>query len=308
MSERSPPRERYATAQERLLEQVDGTLTSEFVEIDDPVESVHYLHSEGDGRPVIMLHGVASPAALFVPLMAELDGIGPVYALDRPGRGLSDPYLHTKGDVRPFTVETLDNFLQAIGAESVNLIASSFGGFQAFTYALNRGPKVEQISFVGSPAGLSKSLPVPFRLMGVKVVNRLMFRLTAAEDIDDVRETMASINVEDPSELSDELLEVILTNGQIPEHAASLKSLFETTAGLRGVSDYMLVHDEVDRLDVPLQFLWGTDDYFYDPSVGRELFGHREHVEFHELEGLGHTPWLEPGNDIADRISSFLTD
>lgn len=141
--------------------------------------------------------------------------------------------------------------------------------------------------------------------MGVKLVNRLMFRLSAAEDIDDVKETMESINVEDPSALSDELLEVILANGQIPEQAKSVKSLFETTAGLRGVSKHMLVRDEINRLDVPMQFLWGTEDYFYDPTVGRDVLGHRDNVEFEVLEGLGHTPWLEPENDVANRIEQF---
>lgn len=307
MSE-SSPRERFAQAQERLLAEYDRDITSEFAEIGTPVETVHYLHTEGDGRPVVMLPGVASPAALFVPLLAAVDDIGPMYALERPGRGLSDPYYHSKGDVRPFTVELLDGFLEAIEADSVDIIASSFGGFQAFAYALDRRSKVERISFVGSPAGLSKSLPVPFRLLGVKVINRLMFRLVAPESIEDVRDSMATMNVEDPADLSDELLEVILRNGQIPEHAKSLKTLFETTAGLRGVSEYMLVRDELDRLELPMQFLWGSEDYFYEPTVGEDLLGHRDNVEFEELEGLGHTPWLEPENEVASGIESFLGD
>lgn len=299
------PRERFVEAQERLLERYDMTGASSFVTIEDPVEEVHYL-SAGQGSPVVLLPGVASPAALFVPLMAELTEVGSLYAIDRPGRALSDPYYHEKGDVRAFTRATLDNFLEAIHAETVDLVASSFGGFQAMAYALDRPDRIDRISFVGSPAGLTKNIAISFRLLGVRGINRLMFRMIANDTIEETRESMEALNVTDASGLSDELLDVILRGGQLPEQAASLKTLFETTSGLRGVSKHMLVRDEIDRLEGPLQFVWGSEDYFYDPSLGRELFGHREDVTFEVLEGHGHTPWLEPDNDVAERIAAFF--
>lgn len=305
MTEPGIPRERFAKAQSHLLARYDLDGASNFTTIDSPVDTIHHL-TVGEGSPIVFLPGVASPAALFVPLMAELTNLGTLHAIDRPGRGLSDPYTHEKGDVRRFTVEMLDGFLDGIGADTVDLVASSFGGFQAFAYTLDRPDRVRRISLVGSPAGLTRDLPIPFRLLGVKLLNRMMFRLVAADSVEDVRETMERINVTDASELDEELLKAILTAGAIPEQNRSLRTLFETTAGIRGVSKHMLVRDEVDALEHPMQFLWGTEDYFYPPSLGRELFGGHNTIEFVELGGAGHTPWLEPGNDVAEHIRTFL--
>lgn len=300
------PRARFEHAQEQLMEHhgLDGT--SRFVTTEQPVERMHYLHA-GEGRPVLLLHGVASPAALFVPLMAELQEAFELYAVDRPGRGLSDPYRHRKGEIRHFTVEFIDAFLDAIGHEQVDIIASSFGGFQAIAYALERPDSVGKLSFVGSTAGLTKDIAIPMRLLGVKVINRLMFRLTRASSTDDVLTSMERLNVEDGSALSEWMLICILAGSQIPEQHRSLRSLFETTSGIRGVSKHMIVRDEFTTLSHPIQFLWGSEDYFYDPQLGRSVTASMENVEFHELDGLGHTPWLEPENDVAARIEAFLS-
>ncbi|MFW6152912.1 MAG: alpha/beta fold hydrolase [Halobacteriota archaeon] len=298
---------RFERAQARLIDHHDLDASSRFETVDEPVERIHYLHA-GSGTPVVFLPGVASPAALFVPLMAGFEGEFELFAPDRPGRGLSDPYTHRKGDIRAFTRTFLDAFLDAIGVDEVAFVASSFGGFQAFAYALDRPARVDRISFVGSPAGLSRSLPIPYRLLGVKLINRLMFRLIRADTIDDVRRSMAQINVEDPDALSEPMLETILYAGQLPDRSRSLRTLFETTAGIRGMSKHMLVRDEVDELTQPLQFVWGSEDYFYPPELGREATASLEAVEFHELEGHGHTPWLEPENAVGDFVSDFLSD
>lgn len=305
MTASTDARSRFVEAQDSLLERYDLAGASSFVDIEGPVDTVHVLEA-GEGEPTLLLSGVASPAALFVPLLAELADDRRLIAVDRPGRGLSDPYRHTSGDVRPFTMDTIDGVLDACGLETVDLIGSSFGGFQALAYALDRPDRVGRISLVGSAAGLTRSLPLSFRLLGVKGINRLLFRLSADETTDDVRETMASMNVEDPSALDDALLEVILAGGQLPEQRRSLKTLFETTAGIRGVSPHMLVFDELQELASPVQFLWGSEDFFYEPAVGREAADRIEEAEFIELPGHGHTPWLEPDNDVAEYIRDFV--
>lgn len=299
------PRARFENAQEQLIEHHGLDAESRFVEVDRPVDRMHYLHA-GDGNPVLFLPGLASPAALFVPLMAELEDLFELFAVDRPGRGLSDPYIHQKGEIRDFTTEFIDGFLDGLDLDTVDIIASSFGGFQAISYTLDRPERVGRISFVGSVGGLTRELPIPFRLMGVKGINRLMFRLMSADSTEDVRASMERINVVDSSALSEWLLVCILTGSQIPEHQRSFKSLIQTTAGIRGTSKTMIVRDEVDELTQPLQFLWGTEDHFFDPSLGREVTASMSNVEFHELEGLGHTPWLEPENNVAELVEEFL--
>lgn len=307
MSDDATPRDRLAAAQRRLVDHHDLDASSHFVDIGAPVSTVHHL-TAGSGQPTVLVPGVASPAALFVPLLADLDDHLDLYAIDRPGRGLSDPYTHQAGEIRAFTRQLFDAYLDAIGLDSVHLIGSSFGGFQSLAYAIDRPDRVEQISLVGAPAGLTRDLPWSFRLLGVPLVNRLLLRLSSDDTLEDVRETMASLNVEDTGSLSEPLLATILAAGQIPEQAHSLRSLFEATAGLRGTSRDMVLRDELGHIDAPVQFVWGTEDFFYPPSVGRAVLDAVDDATFVELEGHGHTPWLEPDNAVGDHLVSFLTD
>lgn len=306
MTEADDPRERLEAAQQRLIEHNGLDATSAFVDIGAPVSTVHHLHA-GDGPPTVLVPGVASPAALFVPLMAELDDDLELYAVDRPGRGLSDPYSHSKGEIRAFTRRLLDAYLDAIGHDSVHLIGSSFGGFQSLAYAIDRPDRVDRISLVGSPAGLTRDLPLSFRLLGVKGINRVLLRLSSDDSVEEVRDTMASMNVENPSALSEPLLECILEAGNIPEQARSLRTLFESTAGLRGTSSDMVLRDELVHLESSVQFVWGSEDFFYPPSVGREVTDRIPSVEFNELSGHGHTPWLEPDSSVHELVASYLT-
>ncbi len=64
--------------------------------------------------------------------------------------------------------------------------------------------------------------------------------------------------------------------------------------------------NEIARIDRPTQFVWGTEDAFYPPAVGRPVTEKMSHAEFHELPGYGHTPWLEPNDDAVTLVREFL--
>lgn len=302
------PEERYRRAQGRLIDRHELDATSRFATLDDgPVETVHYLEA-GDGPPVLCLHGVGVTAATFVPLLADLADRFRVFALDRPGRGLSDPFDHAGGDIRAFNRRLLDAFLASVGLDRVSIVGNSFGGFQTLAYAIDRPDAVESIALVGAPAGLTRDLPVPYRLLGVPFINRLMFRLTRADSIEDVRAQVSPILVLDDAAIDDDLLACLFEAGRMPERQRSLRSLLQATAGVRGVAPEMVVRDELDGLSTPTQFVWGAGDYFYEPAVGRPVAAAMPDARFEELADHGHVPWLEPRNDVADIVASFLDE
>lgn len=299
------PRVAYTAAQHGLLDTYGLEDASNHVTIGRPVEEVHYLQA-GSGPPAVLLHGVGVSATTFVPLMAELSDSATCYAIDRPGRGLSDPYTHEKGDVRRFNRRVVDRVLDELDLEAVTLIANSFGGFQALAYALDRPDRVDRLVLLGAPAGLTRDLPWSYRLLGVKLINNLMFRLAEADSPADLRDNLSPLLVLDQSALDDELVETLYYADEMPRQRASLKSLVETTAGIRGVTSDMVVRDEVTELATPTLFVWGEGDFFYDPDVGRPVAKAMADAEFVTLGDHGHAPWLEPDNRVDDLVTEFL--
>jgi len=74
---------------------------------------------------------------------------------------------------------------------------------------------------------------------------------------------------------------------------------------MRAVTD---LREEIVDLERPAMFVWGSADYYWDPEVGRTAARRMPDAAFHELADHGHTPWLEPGNEAALRVRSFLDD
>ena len=81
----SEPERQYAACQ------IDLAVDARTVETDS-AGRVHYLVA-GDpaGEPVVLLHGVSTTAATWLPLVGALTDRYRIYIPDRPGRGLSAP-------------------------------------------------------------------------------------------------------------------------------------------------------------------------------------------------------------------------
>ena len=81
----------FAERQEALLEFYDLPARSRYLDIERPQMRVHLLEA-GEGEPLVLIHGGDGEGALWAPLMTELEDDFRLYALDRPGCGLSDPF------------------------------------------------------------------------------------------------------------------------------------------------------------------------------------------------------------------------
>ena len=84
----------FEQAQRRLMRRYQVEASSRFIDIDGPVRRAHVLEW-GSGPPVLLVHGGGSFAGPWAPLMAQLVGYR-LIAIDRPGHGLSDPFVYQK--------------------------------------------------------------------------------------------------------------------------------------------------------------------------------------------------------------------
>lgn len=104
-----------------------------YIEIDGG-HKIHVVEA-GTGPPVVMLHSTGTAAYTYLPLLERLEDVRAI-APDRPGSGLSDPFDIGHKGYRDWTVEVMDQILDALGVDQISLAGASGGGVWAIWYAL----------------------------------------------------------------------------------------------------------------------------------------------------------------------------
>ena len=89
----------FLELQGKLLDFYHVNATSRFVELKRPAMRAHVLEA-GAGEPVVLFHGGDGEAVNWAPLLRPLQDTMHVFAVDRPGFGLSDAFDYRTTDVR----------------------------------------------------------------------------------------------------------------------------------------------------------------------------------------------------------------
>lgn len=125
-----------------------------------------YLLVGGEGTPSrILIHGGLADGSVWAPIAGLLDGR--IVVADRPGHGLSFRVDYRNvDDFRGAAAEWMRDVTDGLGEERVDLVGNSMGGFFAIAFAAAYPERVRRMTLIGYPAGLSKEVPLWFRLWG----------------------------------------------------------------------------------------------------------------------------------------------
>lgn len=295
----------YVDALSEVCDHYGVDAESRFVTLPDPASEVHYL-TAGEGPALLLLHGLGATATCWVPMLDALTDRFTVYVPDRPGRGLSTAVDYRETGFREFGVEYVTDFLDAVGVESAAVMGNSLGGFQSLALAVDYPERVERLCAIGAPAGLSRDIPALFRLFDLPGVGRWLFDYFRTETVPEAREEFRRINVEDDAAIPDAYFRPSVVGEELPGQRESLLSMMETLGTFRGMNPQFDIRDDVRDIDLPARFVWGTEDYFWPPSVGRPVASAMSNADFVTLQDHGHMPWLEPTDDATEAAVEFL--
>lgn len=294
--------EAFARAEDRVLERFN--IEAKRCLVDAPaIGGKARVLVSGKGPPVMMVIGAGPPAGLWAPLMAELSGFT-LYVVDPPGMGGTHPVRYTTATVRAIAVEFLDQVRSGLGLDRPSVIAQSVGGLWSIWFALDRPQQVPALVLVACPAVLlGHSAPFPLRLMSVPVLGALLMRLQppSAKQVD----RMAALANEDFSPIP-ELRDLWLELERLPDSASSLRGMINANERLRGARpEVQLTAEQLTQLQAPVEIIWGANDPFGPPELGRRAAELIPHAEFHLVPG-GHAPWLKEPARVASLVSPFL--
>ncbi len=108
-----------------------------------------WYESEGEGEPIVLLHGLMLEHGRWAPQRAALGQLGRVIAFDGPGHGRSDP---PPASALEDHADALGDALDALGVRRAVLVGHSWGALVALRFALRQPARAAGLVLVGASA------------------------------------------------------------------------------------------------------------------------------------------------------------
>ena len=249
------------------------------------VDGLHVLTAEGtgEGPPVLLLHGLASSALDYMPLMALLrHHHREVMALDLPGHGFSPL---PEGGMKPSVLrERIEPAVAELLTEPSVVFGNSLGGLAAIRVAQAVPENVLRL-VLASPGGAPMDSADLTELLN-------QFRIGSHND---------ALSFVDRFQGVARARHVFAWGARIRMGRASVQSLVEQIE-----VHHLLTAEDLAALTLPVLVFWGRRDRVL-PGHAVEFFReHLRHGTFLEPEGYGHAPYLDHLKPFVEQCRDFL--
>ncbi len=249
---------------------------------------VHY-EAQGNGPPVILLHGWLGSWGYWLDTMTALSDQFRTYALDFWGFGESGK-PRSGYEVSDF-VGLVDQFMERLGIPSAPVVGHSMGGTVALRLAIEHRQRVTKVVVVGSPVDGS-SLSLPLRLAGRKPVAYFVWHMPVL--------LRWGIRLSSPRLTRDwrrwyEMILHDLSRTTLEAFLASIRSLRRTD-----------LRDSLDTIRVPVMGIYGENDIVVDPRQGGVLLRSAPNADLAMMRHCGHFPMLDDTDSFNRRLKQFL--
>jgi pimeloyl-ACP methyl ester carboxylesterase len=241
-------------------------------------ENGYQYVEQGQGEPMVLLHGLFGALSNFAAMFAEFSDRYRVIIPLMP--------IYEKTDV-PATVEGLTDFIEGFidfkGLENCVLVGNSLGGHVGLVYTLRRPEKVAALTLTGS-SGLFESG------MGSGFPRRSSYEY--------VRERVA-YTFYSPATATKELVDEVF--GIINDNYKTLRILNMARSAQRQNLSHLL-----HQIKTPTLLIWGLNDNITPPRVGHEFHKLIANSELCFIDQCGHAAMMEQSTRFNALLADFL--
>ena len=233
---------------------------------------------EGEGTPVILLHGLFGSLSNFDTIIDYFKGkykllvpLLPLYTLEVDQTNIQN------------MVDYVASFIEYKGLDTVHLVGNSLGGHIAQIYTLAKPEKVLTITLTGSSGLFENSLGDTY---------------PRKSDYDFVRGKTEEAFY-DPSHATKEQVDEVydVVNNR---HTAIRMVVLAKSAVRHNL------RDEIPNIQQPVCLIWGADDRITPPFVAEEFNKLLTNSEVHILPKCGHAPMMEQPKQFNEILERFL--
>lgn len=252
------------------------------------------IECQGEGEPLVLLHGFTGSANAWAPLLPHLD-TRRIVAVDIVGHGDSDAPEELDHFQMDQAVTDIATALRSLGIERADWLGYSMGGRTLLTLTAAFPGTVGRLATVGASAGLATEEERAARRASDEELCQRILR-DGVEPFIDYWESIPLFASQ--RALPAERQETI-RSGRLKNSAAGL------TGSLRGMGTGSQSFVDVATIACPALLLAGELDTKY-VSIGRELAAAMPDARFHAIPGAGHAAHLERPETCAEHINAFF--
>jgi pimeloyl-ACP methyl ester carboxylesterase len=294
----------FRELQARVMRHYGMEGRSRYVTLAEPPLRAHLIES-GQGDPVITLHGGDGNAVDWAPLIAELQSSLHVFAVDRPGYGLTDPFDYRDVDMRKHVASFVGSLLDALGLESATLAGGSMGGYFAMVAALAEPERINRLILLGFPLGLVPTLPDSMVSVATdpETFTAFMEGVATVEGRKRQYAEMFSVDVTKIPDLYFEMSAAGLNRpGALQTHVTCVGNAVRHDGS---VDPQFYLGDELGQIRQPTLVIWGERDW-QGAAIGKESTERLGDGRFMVVPDIGHFPFLEAPEVCAKAILQFV--
>ncbi len=246
-----------------------------------------------DKAPLLLVHGFMGSRTNFYPLIGELEGNFPIYALDLLGFGDSSKpadFTYSRNNL----AGSLASFIEINIGRPVNLLGHSMGGEISLFLARNHPQLINKLILVDSAAYSSSDNfpgwvvflePVSAPFIDIFLLNRPVMR-----------------NFLNRGFVSGDLSE----ERQKSYVDAALKTKARVILALARDNEGGIGGEEIQEIEVPTLIIWGEDDEAVPVEIGRRLNQDLPDSRLVVIPKTAHLPFEEEKEVVAGEILAFL--
>jgi pimeloyl-ACP methyl ester carboxylesterase len=234
---------------------------------------------EGEGEPLLLLHGLFGALSNFTHLVEHFRKS---YKVVVPLLPLFDlDLLHTTvGGLQKF----VKRFIEFRNYDQIHLLGNSLGGHVALVYVLKNPERVKSLILTGSSGLFENGMGDSYPKRGDKEYIRKKTQLTFYDP------AMAT------DELVDECFEITNNRLKVIKIISLAKSAIRNNLG-----------DELNQIKQPTCLIWGNNDTITPPFVAKEFNKLIPSSELHFIDKCGHAPMMEVPEEFNKILSTFLS-
>jgi pimeloyl-ACP methyl ester carboxylesterase len=264
------------------------------------------LFDEGDGPPLVMLHGMAATSDIWRYSFDALKDRYRVIAPDLPGHGRSE------GSAMPyglrFYTRWLDDLLDQLGIRQTAIAGNSMGGAIGLAYTLDHPERVDRLVMVDAlglgpdlpGAGIGhvlRNLPNFVRLLTTRRMDPYLFRYLRG---------LVIVDPQGPARpVLEEMFRLNLKQGPL--------GFWSAWAGVRLLLEDFIspsrrreFNQRLGSIDVPTLIAWGLHDGLLPVRNAEAGQQNLPHARLEVFTQSAHSPMLEEPERFAEVVATFL--
>jgi haloalkane dehalogenase len=288
--------EAYRTPDERFVGLPGYAFDPHYVE--QNTLRLHYV-DEGQGDPVLLLHGEPTWAFLYRKLIPPLAGVARVVAPDYLGFGRSDKPTLVGDYSYDLHYRSIERLAEELDLRETAVVVQDWGGPIGLRLAVEHPERVARLVILNTGIGAGRA-PSPewlrfrafMRRVGSEIVPGQLVRISAV------------------TELADEVVEAYNAPFPTPESKAGVLAfpeLVPTELDHPSAAKMLEVRAALERWEKPALVLFSDSDPIFSPAAAERMAARIPGAGPAEIvASAGHFLQEEKGEEIAARIVRFL--